>query len=112
MQTVENVTPQQGTHGPPIERPNYISQDNDDDEPQHRYNTRSRTTSIMQEAILACIDITKPMFKISVAELASPKFPLILFCKMANSILGKQDELLKYCHLITNPKTWATWTHS
>ncbi len=31
---------------------------------------------------------------------------------MANSILGKQGELLEYCHLIANPKTRARWTHS
>jgi hypothetical protein len=31
---------------------------------------------------------------------------------MANSILGKQGELLEYCHLIANPKTRATWIHS
>ncbi len=105
------MTPQQGKHGPPIARPNYILQD-EDDEPQHRYNTRSWTTSIMQEAMLACIDITKPTFKISAAKLATQRFPMTWFCKMANSILGKQGKLLKYCHLIANPKAWATWTHS
>jgi hypothetical protein len=105
MQTVENVTPQQGTHGPPIARPNYILQNDDDDEPQHRYNTRSRTTSIIQEAMLACIDITKPRFKISVAKLATRKFPMIWFCKNANFILGEQGKLLKYRHLSANPKT-------
>ncbi len=31
---------------------------------------------------------------------------------MANSVLGEQGELLKYHHLIANPKTQATWTHS
>ncbi len=75
MQIVENLTPQQGKHGPPITRPNYISQD-EDDEPQYGYNTRSRMTSIMQEAMLACINITKPTFKISVAELAIQRFPV------------------------------------
>jgi hypothetical protein len=66
VEIVENVTPRQGTHRPPIARPNYILQDDDDDD-QHSYNTRSQTTSIMQEAMLACIDITKPMFNISAA---------------------------------------------
>jgi hypothetical protein len=112
MQTVERVTPQQGTHRPPIMKPNYILQDNDDKELNHRYNTRSQTTRIMQEAMLACINITKPRFKISLAKLATQKFLLIWFCKMANSILGKQGKLLEYCHLIANPKTRATWTHS
>ncbi len=62
--------------------------------------------------MLTCIDITKPTFKFSAAKLATQKFPLKWFCKMANSVLGKQRELLEYRHLIANPKTWATWTHS
>jgi hypothetical protein len=66
----------------------------------------------MQEVMLTCIDITKPTFKFSAAKLATQKFPLKWFCKMANSVLGKQRELLEYRHLIANPKTWATWTHS
>jgi hypothetical protein len=66
----------------------------------------------MQEAMLACINITKPKFKISAAKLATRKFGLIWFCKMANSVIGKQGELLEYRHLIANPKTWATWTYS
>jgi hypothetical protein len=68
--------------------------------------------SIIQEAMLACIDITKPMFKISAAKLSTSKVPLIWFCKMANLVLGKQGKLLEYQHLIVNPKTQATWTHS
>jgi hypothetical protein len=69
-------------------------------------------TSILQEAMLACINITKPRFKMSAAKLATQKFLLIWFCEMAISVLGKQGKLLEYCHLIANPKTWATWTHS
>jgi hypothetical protein len=66
----------------------------------------------MQDAMLACIDITKPTLEILAAKLATQKFSLIWFCKMANSFLGKQGKLLKYRHLIANPKTRATWTHS
>ncbi len=62
----------------------------------------------MQEAMLACIDITKPTFEILAAKLTTQKFPLKWFCKMANSILSKQGELLEYHHLIANPKTQAT----
>jgi hypothetical protein len=40
LQIVENVTLRQGKHVPPSTRPNYILQD-DDDEQQHGYNTRS-----------------------------------------------------------------------
>ncbi len=64
MQTVEGRMPRQGTRGQPAMRPNYISQDEDDNKPNHRYHTRSRMTSIMQEAMLACINITKPKFEI------------------------------------------------
>jgi hypothetical protein len=31
---------------------------------------------------------------------------------MANSVIGKQGNLLEYQHLIANPKTRATWTRS
>ncbi len=95
-QTVEGGPPRQKTRGKPTTRPNYISQDKDDNKLNHRYHTRSRTTSIVQEAILASIDITKPKFEISPAKLATRKFPLIWLCKMANSVIGKQGEILKY----------------
>ncbi len=62
--------------------------------------------------MLTCINITKPKIKISVAKLVTRKLLLIWLCKMANSVLDEQGELLEYCHLISNPKTRATWTHS
>ncbi len=71
-------------------------QNDDKNESNHRYNTRSPTTSIMQEAMLAYIYITKLKFKISDAKLATRKFLLIWLCKMANFVLGKQGELLEY----------------
>jgi hypothetical protein len=49
----------------------------------------------MQEAMLACTNITKPRFKISAAKLATQKFPMIWFCEMANSVLSKQGKLLE-----------------
>ncbi len=66
----------------------------------------------MQEAMSACIDITKPNFKISAAKMASQQLPMTWFCEMANSVLGEHGELLEYRHLIANPKTRATWTYS
>jgi hypothetical protein len=96
VQTSGNVTPGGVTHGPPIASPNSILQDDNNDKPTHWYKTRSWMTSIMQEAMLACISITKPMFKISVAKLSTQKFTLIWFCNMANSVLGKKGELLEY----------------
>ncbi len=64
MQIVKYGTSNQEKHGPPNARPKYILQDDDEDQPRG-YNTRSRTTSIMQEAMLACIDITKPTYIVS-----------------------------------------------
>jgi hypothetical protein len=110
-QIVRDKTPSKGKHGSPSMGPNYISQDKDE-EHSHGYNTRSRMTSIMQEAMLACIDITKLNFEILAAKMASQKLPMTWLCEMANSVLGKQGKLLEYRHLISNPKTRATWTHS
>jgi hypothetical protein len=110
-QIVRDKTLRQGKHGSPSAGPNYISQD-EDEKHSHGYNTRSQMTSIMQEAMLACIDITKPNFEISASKMASQKLPMMWLCEMANSALGKQGKLLEYWHLIANPKTRATWTHS
>ena len=108
---IASVTPHREKHGPPSARPNYISQDEEDEQPRG-YNTRSRTTSIMQEAMLACIDITKPHFVVSAKQMANRKLPMTWLCEMANSVLGENGELLEYRHLTANPKTRETWTHS
>ncbi len=110
LQIVKNVTQQQGKHRPPSARPNYILQD-DDAKQHHGYNTQLLTTSIMQEAMLPCIDITNPKFELSAAKLSSQRIPMPWLCEMANSVIGKQGKLLEYQHLIANPKTRATWTH-
>ena len=110
LQIVECRTPNQGKHGHPGSRPNHISQDADEEQPRG-YNTRSWTTSIMQEAMLACIDITKPTFEISAQKMVSRRFPMTWFCEMANSVLGENGKLLKYRHLVEIPNMRATWTH-
>ncbi len=104
-------TPQ--NHGHRTTCSNYITH-YDDDEPEEprQPHTRSHTTSIMQEAMLACIDITRPHFSLKAANLATRKFPMKWLCKMANSVIGENGEQLEYRHLIANPKTRATWTHS
>jgi hypothetical protein len=82
----------------------------------------------MQEAMLACIDITKPTYiasqdlgllnyrentlKVSAQKMASRSFPMTWLCEMANSVLGENGEPLEYRHLIASPKTRTTWTHS
>ncbi len=91
-------------------RPNYISQDKVDNPTPKRRATRSQ--SIMQEAMLSCINITNPTCKISPSQLSQQKFPMKWLCKMANLVIGDNEELLEYHHLITNPKTKAVWAHS
>ncbi len=93
-------------------QPNYISQDDDDAQPTPRYTTRATTRSIMQEAMLSCIDLTHPTFVVTPKQMSSRKLPMTGFCKMANSVLGNNSELLEYRHLIANPTTRATWTYS
>jgi hypothetical protein len=83
----------------------------DNAEQHHGHNTQLRTTNIMQEAMLACIDITNPKFELLAAKLSSQRILMTWFCEMANSVIGEQGELLEYQHLIANPKTRATWTH-
>jgi hypothetical protein len=95
LQIVKNVTQRQGKHRPPSARPKYILQD-DNAKLHHGYSTWSRTTSIMQEAMLACIDITNPKFKLSAAKLSSQRIPMTWLCEMANSVIGKQGELFEY----------------
>ncbi len=111
VQFVECETPNQGKHGPHSIRPAYISQDEDKNE-QRGYNTHSWTTSIMQEAMLACIDISKPNFKLAAQKMVSRRLPMKWLCEMANSVIGDNGELLEYRHLIANPTTRATWSHS
>jgi hypothetical protein len=130
------ITPRFTTKSPAMSssaaRPNYISQDEEEDDiPPQGYNTRSRTMNIFQEAMLACVDISKPayvvsqdlgilnhtdnekpVFEISAKQLSSRRIPMTWFCEMANSVLGEKGELLEYRHLISNPKTKAVWAHS
>jgi hypothetical protein len=90
--------------------------------------------SIMQEAMLACNDITKPTYiasqdlgllnyrektrvlperhEVSAQKMTSRSFPMTWLCEMTNSVMGENGELLEYQHLIANPKTRATWSHS
>jgi hypothetical protein len=120
---------------PSAARPNYISQDKEDnDPPTEQQTTRSAAQSIMQEAMLVCVDIyhleyilsedlsllnytsnpTKPRAKFTVMpqQMSMWHLPMTWFCKMANSVIGESGELLEYKQLIINPMTIAKWTHS
>jgi hypothetical protein len=114
--------------------PNYISQDEDDNQAPMRQTTRLAGKSIMQEAMLSCVDIYKPHYVVSVdlEILNYTKTPKLTgttctvtpkqmaqctllnkwLCKMANSVIGVNGELLEYRHLIANQTTRATWQHS
>jgi len=87
--------------------------------------------NIFQEAMLTCVDISKPtyvvsqdlgilnhtdnekpVFEILAQQLSSRRIPMTWLCEMANSVLGEKGKLLEYRHLISNPKTKAVWAHS
>ena len=114
-------------------RPNYISQDEEFSvSPPQRRMTRSHTGSIMQEAMLSCVDMTQPnyiasedlgllnfastntkiTFEITPQQLSMRRLPMAWFCEMANAVIGDNGELLEYKQLIAKPKTRATWLHS
>jgi hypothetical protein len=87
----------------------------------------------MQEAMFACINIYKPEYIVSedlglLNFAATPhqqpnftatpqqmlmcRIPMTWFCEMANAVIGEDEELLEYKHLIANPKTRKIWSHS
>ncbi len=121
---------------PSAAQPNYILQDEeeDNDPTPEQQTTRSAAWSIMQEAMLACVDIyrleyilsedlcivnytlnpTKPnaKFMVTPQQMSMQRLLMTWLCEMANPVIGEGGELLKYKHLIANPKTQAKWTHS
>ncbi len=107
-----------------VSLPNYISQDEDDTQAPTRRTTRSTVESIMQEVMLSCVDINKPHYIVSAdlgilnytktpkltgttytvtpKQMAQHKLPMKWLCQMANSMMGVNEELLEYRHLIAN----------
>jgi hypothetical protein len=88
----------------------------------------------MQEAMLSYVDVYKPQYVVSAdlgilnftkipkltgttytvtpKQMAQRKLPIKWLCKMANSVMGVNGELLDYHHLIANQTTRATRQHS
>jgi hypothetical protein len=117
-------------------QPNYISQDEEDEDavtPSQKHQTRSHTRSILEEAMLSCMDAyqpthqvseelgllnfaailqSKPTFKVTPKQMSMQRLTMQWLCKMANLVIRDNGELLEWRHLTTNPKTRATWTHS
>jgi hypothetical protein len=113
-----------------VSLPNYISQEKDDNQALTRQTTRSTAKSIMQEAMLSCVDINDPNYAVSTdlgilnytktpkptgttftvtpKQMSQCKLPMKWLCKMANSVMGANGELLEYRHLIANQTTRAT----
>jgi hypothetical protein len=116
--------------------PNYISQNNEDKDivtPSQKHQTRSHTRSILQEAMLLCVDAyqptyqvsedlgllnfaeipqSKPTFKLTPQPMLMQQLPMQWLCEMAHSVIGGNRKLLEWRHLTANPKMRATWTHS
>jgi hypothetical protein len=125
--TTRSSRPPQANARPPLSRPNYILQDKEDNNPPPvRQTTRSAAQGIMQEAMLACVNIyrweytlsedlglhnytsnpTKPTAKFTVTpqQMSMRRLPMAWFCEMANSVIGEGSKL-QYKQLIANPKT-------
>ena len=66
----------------------------------------------MQEAMLSCIDLPNPNFVPTAEHMSRRKQPMTGFCELANSVVGPNGDLLEYRHLIANPSTRETWSHS
>jgi hypothetical protein len=101
--------------------PNYVSQDKDDNQAPTRQTTRLAIKSIMQEAMLLCVDIYKPnyvvftdlgilnytktpkltgtTYTVMPKQMSQCKLPMKWLCKMANTVMGANGELLEYHHL-------------
>ncbi len=84
--------------------------------------------------MLSCVDIYKPhcvvladlgilnytktqkltgiTYTVIPKQMAQCKLPMKWLCKMANSVVGVNGELLEYRHLFANQTTRATWQHS
>ncbi len=84
--------------------------------------------------MLSCVDIYKPHYVVSAdlgilsytkipkltgttytvtpKQMAQCKLPMKWLCKMANSVMEVNGELMEYCHLIANQTARATWQHS
>jgi hypothetical protein len=91
----------------------------------------SASKSIMQEAMLSCVDIYEPRYVVSMElqilnfaktpkltgttytvtpkQMVQWRLPIKWLFEIANSVLGVNRELLEYHHLIANQTTRATW---
>ena len=105
----------------------------DDDPPTMRCTARLTSNSIMQEAMLSCVDMYKPKYVLSAdlgilnfaatvptgttytvtpQQMLVHRIPMTWFYEMANSVIGENGELLKYCHLIAHNTTRTARKHS
>ena len=101
--------------------------------PHHEMHHQINIHSIMQEAMLSCVDIYKPkyvlsanlgilnfaakvptgtMYTVTPQQMSVCRIPITWFCEMANSVIGENGELLEYLHLIAHHTTRTTWKHS
>ncbi len=56
--------------------------------------------------------LTGTTYMVTPKQMAQHKLLMKWLCKMANSVLRVNGELLEYHHLIANQTTRATWQHS
>ncbi len=56
--------------------------------------------------------LTGTTYTVTLKQMAQHKLPVKWLCKMANSVMGVNGELLEYHCLIANQITRAPWQHS
>jgi hypothetical protein len=56
--------------------------------------------------------LTGATYTVIPKQMAQHKLPMKWSCKMANSVMGVNGEILEYHHLIANQTIRASWQHS
>ena len=90
----------------------------------HQHNARSNVvvcghiqTKYVVSSDLGILNFTATVptgntYTVTPKQMSVRRIPMSLFYEMANSVIGDNSELLEYRHLIANPKTRSSWTHS
>jgi hypothetical protein len=79
------------------------------------YDNKPNYVVSVDLGILNYTETPKPTgttFTVMPKQMSQCKLPMKWLCKMANSVMGANGELLEYHHLIANQTTRATWQHS
>ena len=80
------------------------TQDNDISSPARKTSSQSTSLSIMENFMLSCCQMSRTAYQIDLQKSPSQKYPLKLFCELAEAVLDEETgDLLEYCHLAKHP---------